>query len=119
MALSSYAGMFKTRTVRQVVQFPLTASIASTLKVEGASQQPITNGLRRAMLRDVPLTNEIQVKGNTPRVDCRPLVPRGATRPNLTAYAVAFAYRHVTRMAVPGQLTGRVCHTQDAIGVRS
>ncbi|MFN4249845.1 hypothetical protein [Deinococcus sp.] len=108
MDLWSFAGVSNARTARQVVQFPPAASIASTLELT------LTNGLRRAMLRDVPLTNEIQVKGNTPWVDCRPLVPRGAARPNLTAYAVAFAYRHVTRMAVPGQRTGRVCHTQDA-----
>lgn len=113
MDLSSLAGMFEGRTARQVVQLPPAASIASTLEL------PLTNGLGRAMLRDVPLTNEIQVKGNTPWVDCRPLVPRGAARRIDRFRAVAFAYRHVTRMAVPGQRTGRVCHTQEAIGVRS
>lgn len=111
---SSLTGMFGTRAAQLGVRLLTEANIASTLKLEGASQQPITNGLRRAMLRDVPLTNEIQVKGNTPRVDCRPLVPRGATLSNWTAYAVAFAYRHVTRMAVPGQRIGRVNRTQDA-----
>ncbi len=72
-----------------------------------------------AMLRGAPEITENLIKGNTPRVDCRPLVPRGAAHANLTAFAVALAYCHVTRMAVPGQRTGRVCHTQDAIGVRS
>lgn len=119
MNLSACAEMIEARTARQVVQLPTEASIASTMKVEAGSRLPITNGLRRAMLRDVPLTNEIQVKGNTPRVDCRPLVPRGAARRIDRFRAAAFAYRHVTRMEVPGQRIGRVCHTQDAIGVRS
>ena len=64
-------------------------------------------GMLGAMLIINPAVTEQQTKGNTPRVDCRPLIPEGAHskfcfRP---LRAVAFAYAHVTRRGHFGQLT--------------
>lgn len=68
------------------------------------------------MLSDIPAVTEQQTKGNTPRVDCRPLIPEGAHyrlifRPRK---AVAFAYAHVTRRGHFGQRTGQPHRVDEA-----
>ena len=70
----------------------------------------------RAMLSGIPAVTEQQTKGNTPRVDCRPLIPEGAHskfvfRPRK---AVAFAYAHVTRRGHFGQWTGQPQRVDEA-----
>lgn len=72
-----------------------------------------------ATVTDNPEVAEQQTNGNTPRVDCSPLVPRGAALQKVVSRdstREAFAYCHVTRMAVSGQRPGRVTHTQESAG---
>ena len=59
------------------------------------------------MLLSIPEVTEQQTKGNTPRVDCRPLIPEGAHSKVefVPLQAVAFAYAHVTRRGHFGQRT--------------
>lgn len=72
------------------------------------------------MLASNPEVTEQQAKGNTPR---EILADRNSQRAHLfaelTAYAVAFAYRHVTRMAGSGQRTGSGSYAQECVGVRA